>query len=453
MKNQHVIVVGGGFAGLAAAVRLTEAGARVTLLEQRKMLGGRAHSFKDPRTGADTDNGQHLLISAYHETMAFLETIGTAGKVRFQEKLEVPYRDPEMGRTVWLRCPNLPAPFHLLVGVLGLDNLSWKDKLAFMMAGLPLLRLRFGVPKSLDEISVAEYLDRMGQTPALRRAVWDPIVIATLNEVPEKVSAYLLGQVLEQGFLSSRKNSMLGVATVGLSELYVNPARAWLETRGAQIRTGATVKGVRAEDGRVSALELTDGETVNADAYVLALSPKGMASLAKQPPFAGEPFFAGVEKIESSPIVSINLWYDRPLQMEADYVGLLDSPVQWVFDRQAILGEGEPGRHPYALITSAAELLGDTRNRDVTEIAIEAITEAFPEAREAKLVHASVVKEPHATFSAAPGFEKLRCTQKTPIENLFLAGDWTDTDLPATIEAAVESAVRAVREVCRYLGD
>ena len=451
MQHKHVIVAGGGFAGLAAAVRLTEAGAWVTLLEQRKMLGGRAHSFKDPKTGADTDNGQHLLISAYKETMAFLETIGTARHVRFQNKLEVPYRDPKLGRTVWLRCPNLPAPFHLLAGVLGLDNLTFKDKLAFVLAGLPLLRLRFGVPKSLDEISVAQYLERLGQTPALRRAVWDPIVIATLNEAPEKVSAYLLGQVLEQGFLSSRANSMLGVATVGLSDLYVEPARAWLSSRGAEIRTGVTVKGIRGEGDRVSGLELGEGELATADAYVLALSPRGMATLAKQPPLAGDPFFSGVEKIESSPIVSINLWYDRPLKLEADYVGLLDSPVQWVFDRHAILGEGEPGRHPYALITSAAELLSDTRNRDVTEIAIEAMKEAFPETREATLVHASVVKEPHATFSAAPGFEKLRCTQKTPIENLFLAGDWTDTDLPATIEAAVESAVRAAREVSKYL--
>lgn len=451
MKDRHVIVAGGGFAGLAAAVRLARKGAHVTLLEQRKMLGGRAHSFKDPKTGADTDNGQHLLISAYRETMAFLETIGTADKVRFQEKLEVPYRDPQLGRTVWLRCPNLPAPFHLLVGVLGLDNLSWKDKLVFMMAGLPLLRLRLGVPKSLDKISVAQYLERLGQTPALRRAVWDPIVIATLNEEPEKVSAYLLGQVLEQGFLSSRKNSMLGVATVGLSELYVNPARRWLEERGVQIRTGAAVKGLHMEDGKIAALELAGGERVSADAYVLALSPKGMGALASKPPLADDPFFTRVKEIESSPIVSINLWYDRPLSLEADYVGLLDSPVQWVFDRHAILGEGEQGRHPYALITSAADLLNDTRNRDVTEVAIEAMKEAFPEARDAKIVHASVVKEPHATFAAAPGFEALRCTQKTPIENLFLAGDWTDTDLPATIEAAVESAVRAVGEVARYL--
>lgn len=441
-----MVVAGGGLAGLAAAVRLTQGGARVTLLEQRRHLGGRAHSFADPKTGDPTDNGQHLFISAYHETWRFLETIGTAGCIRYQDRLSVQYRDPEHG-TVWLDCPNLPAPLHLLAGMLKMKNLSTADKWALIKAGPTLLKLRKGTPPELDRITVAAWLGSLGQTPALRRAVWDPIVVATLNEDPETASAFLLGEVLRRGFLTTKKDSRLGFATCGLSELYVNPARRWLEERGATIETGVGVASVERENGRVRAIRLQSGGEVEADVFVLALSPKGLSRVVDASGLGDDEFFFRVREIGPSPIVSVNLWFDRPLDLGAPYVGLLDSPVQWVFDRRAIVGdeseEARGGRYPYALVTSAARELTDQLNPAIAETAIEEMRKHFPECREAKILHSSVVREMQATFSATPGFEALRCSQITPVEGLYLAGDWTDTKLPATIESAVESGFRA----------
>ena len=299
---------------------------------------------------------------------------------------------------------------------------------------------------------MAAWLARLGQTPALRRAVWDPIVIATLNESPERASAYLLGEVLRRGFLESRKLSLLGYATAGLSALYVEPARAWLSAHGAKIETGVPVTGISADGGRAKAFHLQSGVEVPADVFVLALSPHGLSRLQSQEPLLSGEFFGRASKIEAAPIVSVNLWLDRPLPLEAPFVGLLDSPVQWIFDRGKIFHQVSPGRHAYALVTSAArDLLGQSNSR-IAEIAIEAVRDAFAEAREAQVVHSSVVKEPQATFSAAPGFERLRCSQQTPIPNLFLAGDWTDTKLPATIESAVESGRLAAGYAAAYQG-
>ncbi|MEW6777623.1 MAG: hydroxysqualene dehydroxylase HpnE, partial [Bdellovibrionota bacterium] len=383
---------------------------------------------------------------AYEETLDFLQIIGTKDKVHFQKKLEVFYRDPIHGQ-VALSCPNLPAPLHLLVGALRLKNLAWSDKWALLKAGSSLLKLRWGTPPEFDQMSAAEWLLKLGQTKALRRAVWDPIIIATLNESPERASAFLLGEVLRRGFLTTRKHSYLGFSATGLSALYVEPSLKYLEQKGAKIETGAAVTGIQIANGRVQSLVLQNGEERAAGAYVLALSPQGLARVLRNPPLSSDPFFERAARIECAPIVSVNLWLDRSLNLEGTYVGLLDSPVQWIFDRRKMVGEGSDGRHPYALVTSAAHELSEKNNSQIAEMAIDAVRNYFPEAKDAKVLHSSVVKEPHATFSAGPGFEKLRLPQKTPLENLFLAGDWTDTKLPATLESAALSGRLAAEGV------
>jgi len=245
---------------------------------------------------------------------------------------------------------------------------------------------------------------------------------------------------------------MLGVSKVGLSELYVDPACKWLEARGAEIRTGAVADGFWMDGERVKALALLEGGAFEADAFLLALSPHGMARLAEKEPLSKMEFFSRIKEIAPSPIVSVNLWLDKPLEMDAEFVGILEGPVEWVFNRNSVLGTKAEGRYCYALVTSAAREMLEKHNSQIAEQCIEAIKENFPEARGAKVLHASVVKEPHATFSAPPGFEALRCPQKTPIENLFLAGDWTATGLPATLESAADSAVRATAEILKFFG-
>jgi uncharacterized protein with NAD-binding domain and iron-sulfur cluster len=314
-----------------------------------------------------------------------------------------------------------------------------------------LARLARGVPAELDELTADAWLRKLGVPARMRRAFWDPFIVSTLNEKPDRVSAHLLGTVLAWGFLASPEDGRLGYPTVDLDTLLVTPALALLERHGGRVVTGGAVRGLVYEGGRVSGVDLADGRSLRADATVLALPAAGLTKVLAGTPLADDPFFARAARITTAPIVSVNVWLDRPLATRAAFEALLDVPIEWVFDRGKMHDRRAGDGHYYTLIVSAAWDLIDAPQAAILEASWTSLRRCYPEFDAAAVRAATVVKHPHATFSGVPGFARLRCPQRTPVTGLFLAGDWTDTGLPSTMEGAVESGVRALAAVTAWL--
>jgi len=427
-RPPHVVVIGAGFAGFAAAVALAAREARVTVLEARRTAGGRAGSFPDPETGETVDNGQHLFMACYRDTRLFLKRLGSLPLLKFQRRLGITWLEP--GRRVRLSCPPLPAPFHLLAGTFMMKGLTMADRKALLAAAGPLRRLAHSNGHDLSRITVTRWLDDMGQTERLRRYLWHPLAIAALNASPDRAPASLLAHVLDEAFLHGQGDSALGYATVGLSALYVEQSRRCIESRGGVLRCGALVSGLVTHGASVRGVTLRDGETVEADAVVCAAPPDDAARL-------GVPV-DGLARFESSPILSVNLWYDRPLASFADFdfAGVIGRDVQWLFNKQRIL----EGRATHlAAVISAADDHVKRSNDDLARMAADDVRACLPAARGARVTRSVVVRERTATMSPTVETESLRPGQATPLANLHLAGDWTMRGMPATIEAAVRS--------------
>jgi squalene-associated FAD-dependent desaturase len=431
---RHVVVVGGGFAGLAAGVRLARAGVRVTVLERRPFLGGRAYSFADPVTGDVVDNGPHALMGAYTEALDFLAEIGAAQKLAMQPRLHVALAHPALGFGV-VAAPPVPGPLQASAALLRYRLLAPADRVRLLTGAV---RLALRAPESLRRETVAEALAAVGQSAAACERFWHPLAIATLNESPALAAAAPFAAVLRRGFFAGAAAARFAVPAVPLSELYAGDACRAIETAHGSVRTGTTVATLAFTDDRVRGVMLRDGTLVDADAVILAV-PCG-AVLRLLPPALrdGEPFRA-LGQVGTSPIVSVHLWTDRPIAWGSPFLGLLGGRAQWLFD----CGSGAGGGHRIASVTSGARFW-DTASDE--EIAGEVLADAravLPALRTAEIRRALVVRERHATISLTPAADALRPDCATSVPNLFLAGDWIRTGLPATIEGAVQSGRRA----------
>ncbi len=437
-----MVIIGGGFAGLAAGVGLSESGLKVLLLERRSHLGGRAYSFIDSKTGDVVDNGQHLFMGCYRHTIEFLERIGRLDRVQFQDRTRVDFLD-RSGFTSF-DCPPLPAPLHVLAGLFRMKGLGIADKLRA-------LNLRHAIKSngrfSPNSLTVDKWLDQLGQSNRLKTRFWNPMVIATLNQRPEIAAARMLQVVIRQAFGGGTKNSSIGISRVGLSDLYTDGAAGFIESSGGDVRTGAQVRRIIVEQEVVVAVELRDGERIEADYFISAVPPDAL--LAILPDELRNSEFASLERLGSSPIVSINLWFDRSI-IDREFVGLLGTRSQWIFNKDLILKPGKRSNQVAVIISAARDFVDWTKN-DLVEMAISELHELLPESRAAELVHSVIVKERDATLSHTVESDSLRPAPRTSIPNLILAGDWTDTGLPATIESAVmsgEIAAKAITDLC-----
>lgn len=436
---REVIVIGGGFAGLRAAVDLADAGVRVTVLEGRVGLGGRARSFIDPATGEVVDNGQHLFLAGYRETLEFLKRLGTEDHLVFQRRLKVSFVRPG-GKLSVLNCPPVFAPWHLFLGLAGLSSLSWRDKLGARRVFQEVNRFSgngAGLPR-LDEETVEGWLTRLGQSRRIRDAFWYPVAVATLNEDPSRASALGWVAVLKTIFGMPWPNARLGMACVGLSDLYATAARRIIEEKGGQVRVNCPVATLEVEDSRVRGVRLADGQTVTADAVVSALPPSALAQILPPGAAAQDPALRSLQQFSSSPIISINLWFDEPITQHL-FVGFIGTRVQWLFNKEAILAQAGIHANYVTLILSAAHSFIDRPKQELVEMALEDLKACLPRARRANLIRSQVVREREATISLSVGMNRHRPGPCTGISNLFLAGDWTATGLPATIESAVLS--------------
>jgi squalene-associated FAD-dependent desaturase len=438
--SDDVIIIGGGFAGLAAGVALAEAGKRVCLLEQKPYLGGRARSFRDVTTGSVVDNGQHLFMGCYHSTIHFLKTIGTLDRLQFQRRLHVPFLDRD-GRLTHLNCPNLPSPWHLLLGVLRSESFSLKQKLEILRLGKDLNGA--GQRSAGDgKETVTVWLNRRKQSKGLQQNFWDLICIAAMNEDPRIASAQLFERVLRLALFSSPAESRLGMARVGLSECYTAAAEAFIEMRGGRVHVGRSVKRLLVAAGACRGVNLSTGERIEGCPVICAIPWHQLAAVLPPEQLSTESFFAASVALRPAPIISINLWYDAPIT-NLEFVGMRGTSIQWLFDKSRILSSHD---HCIALVLSGAHEHVRRSKEELLALALRELGEVLPVTRKARLLHSLIIKERFATFSPSPESEGLRPPARTPIRGLFLAGDWTATGLPATIEGAVQSGYTAARE-------
>lgn len=438
--HPSVLIIGGGFAGLAAAVDLADRGLKVMLLERRSFLGGRAYSFTDKTTGDTVDNGQHLMMGCYHHTLRFLEKIGSLGKLKFQQNPQVDFLSlSASGQTqhASFSCPPLPAPLHLLAGLFKLQTIGWRDRLNALRVGMELRRLN-GNRAELADITVREWLTGLGQTETMQRRFWDLVALATLNEKADRASADMFARVLDQAFMHSRQDSTMVISKVGLSDLYTDDARQFVEQRGGTIRLNAEVARIEFDRVRAVAVELNTGERIAAGAIISAVPYSALPRMIAPEIFDASPSLRHIAQFKSVPIVSVNLWYAQPVT-GVEFSGLLESRIEWMFNKKAISGDGKSSHQHLALVVSGAHEAAKLSKEKLIAIAVAEIERFFPTARRQKPVHAFVVREHDATISHTVGTARLRPSHKTEFENFFLAGDWTNTGLPATIESAVQS--------------
>ncbi|HZZ08313.1 MAG TPA: hydroxysqualene dehydroxylase HpnE [Candidatus Binataceae bacterium] len=450
-ETRDVVVIGGGFAGLSAAVAIAGRGFRVAVLEGKPALGGRAYSFADAETGDFVDNGQHVMMGCYAETLKFLERIGASGQLVFHRDLAIEMLQRDRSAGV-LKTARLPGPLHMTAALMRYRLLTMRERLSAMVAGLRMLRMRRYDRARLGQATVGALMDVLEQGERARRCFWYPLAIATLNEDPELASAALLAEVLKRAFFSRRSDSAFVYARVGLSDLYCPGSVRIIEESGGVVETRAVVEALEFGQGRVTGVRLRDGRRLQADNFIAAVAPAQLMRLL--PEGAGaDPFFAHLGEITSSPIICVHAWFDREIT-DAPFVGFVGTTTQWLFNkRRTFTGRGERANGYLSFVISGARKLVDSGNEELVDLVTGDLNTMIPDSRDARLLKALVLKEKQATMAPSPECDRLRPGLATPISNFFLAGDWIQTGLPATIESAVASGHAAAAAVAARIGD
>ncbi len=432
-ERPEVLILGGGFAGLACAAALAEGGRRVLVLDKKPHLGGRAYSFDDPAVGS-VDNGQHLFMGCYRATRRFLRLIGTEDRLEIPPEVVVDYAEPG-GRRDRLSCPSwLPAPLHLAAGLLGLKGVPLKDKLTLLAFDQALKAMKKGpVPEAVERLTVRGWLTGLGLSPAFQARFFDPAAIGILNESPELASAAGFVQALREMFFTGRESSRFALARVGLSQLYTDAARGFIEARGGRVISTAKAAGLIVEGGRVRGAVTDMGSRFEAEHTVSTLPPWDLKKLELPAALRG-PW----GDLAPAPIVGATLRLDRAVMSER-FVGLLGTKTHWVFNKNALHGLPGPEQTLAVVISGAHEAVRWSPER-VLETATRDLTACLPGFAAAKVTGAKVVKEPFATLSPVPGAEAKRPEPGSGMAGFSFAGDWTRTGLPATIESACASA-------------
>jgi squalene-associated FAD-dependent desaturase len=426
------IVIGGGLAGLATAAALSDAGFQVDLFETRGFLGGRATSY--PLTGPNDsseviDNCQHILLRCCVNLLDFYKRLGVADRIKFYKQYH--FIEPG-GRISTLAAGRLPAPFHFTESFWKLNFLSFSDKLAIARALLALSRER-KTRSDLDRITMLDWLREKRQPERAISRFWRQVLVSAVSEELDLTAASHGFQVFWLGFLASSNSYEMGVPSIPLGDLYAE--ESWKRMGNVRVHSRAGVERVVIENGSARAI-LSQGQERRAEYYVSALPFERMASLVPE-------LDLNVGGLEYSPITGIHLWFDRSLT-QLPQATLLDRTMQWMFNKSG-------GRY-LQLVVSASRSLVEMSRADVIALALKELAEFFPRAREATLEKAHVVKEVRATFSPRPGVEALRPPSATKFPNFFLAGDWTRSGWPSTMEGAVRSGYLAAEAITRATG-
>jgi squalene-associated FAD-dependent desaturase len=452
MNNQSsptptVAVVGAGLAGLAAGCALSEAGFAVTLFERRAYVGGRASSYQHPGTGEVVDNCQHVLLGCCTNLLEFYRRTGVADKIRWYDRLT--FLEPG-GRASEIGASALPAPLHIAPSFLTAPCLGAWDKVGISRA---ILALMPSTPADNGR-PFLEWLQQHGQTERAIERFWKTVLVSALNEELDRVSVHYAAQVFRESFLKSAEAGRMGVPSAPLTELY-SAAAEYISKRHGEIRFRAPVDSFRPEASQVT---LCSGGQEHVFDYVVFAVPFDVLGRILPRAAEAQPLADLLAQFESSPITGIHLWFDREIS-ELDHAVLLDRTIQWMFHKSRLLAgvrekKAEGGATPsyVELVVSSSKSLVEKSRNEIIELAINELREFFPGARDAQLVKAAVIKEVHATYSAKPGIDLYRPASATVWARVFLAGDWTATGWPATMEGAVRSGYLAAEALARAAG-
>lgn len=463
----RVVIAGAGLAGLAAGVRLAERGVAVTVVETSKSLGGRAGSFTDPGTGDMLDLGQHVLLRACTNLIDFYGRLGVGERIQWHKELSFAARDVDTDEPIvdTLRAEDLPAPLHLARPLWRMRSLTLGEKWAISRGILAILQTSPAARSYFADQTFQQWLEERRQPPGAVEKFWAPIVVSACNEQLDRVSATYALQAFQEGFLRSDAAYEMGIADVPLAEL-LQPATAIIERAGGRVLTGRSVEGIDYDGRRVTGLTLDGGETIEADATVVALPPDRVAKVAGDRLRRADDRLRHVDEFETSPIVNVHLFYRRTdgddgTLMDLPHLVLTRGPVQWVFNR-GISERGEvdadsrgktAGTQHLLCVASAAYDLVEESPDEIVERVAGAVGRWVPGVAEhGELVHSRVVKERRATFAPRPGVEAKRPSAGGAVEGLVLAGDWCATGWPATMEGAVRSGYLAAEAALAELG-
>jgi len=450
-----VIVIGGGLAGLAAGVALADSGWRVRLFEQRPFLGGRATSYVLP-DGEHVDNCQHVTFGCCTNLEDFYRRVGCADKIRFFDRLVL--LDPQ-GRIGSFQAGYLPAPFHILGSFVSFRPLLFWDKLSIGRGMLDIL-LHRGKPADSGEssdTSMLEWLKRRGQTDRAINRFWRAVLVSALSEELDRIDVRYGLDVFWKTVLLNRTGYRMGVPAIPLAALY-DGCKAEIERRGGEVILRSPVRGLKLEGGQLAGVRFDENREESADAYVFAIPHTALAELLPQSVKQADPSLSNLDKIKSSPITGVHFWFDRVV-MDEPFLTLLDTTTQWIFNKTALYADSDAdspdsmtGRQYLQLVISASYDLLQKSREEIIDLCFAEVKHALPKARDAQLLKATVIKEAAATFSPEPGVDRWRPAQATQIPGLFLAGDWTQTGWPATMEGAVRSGYLAAEALLRANG-
>jgi squalene-associated FAD-dependent desaturase len=466
MPFESVTVIGGGLAGLSSAVALADAGFRVRLLEKRPYLGGRATSYQLP-DGSHVDNCQHVTLGCCTNLADFYRRVGAEEKVRFYNQL---YFVDASGRRFAISPSALPPPFHMAPSFLRFGALSFADKRSIARTLLQIAR-RGGHPPGAHGASMLDWLHRMRQTPGAIERFWRVVLVSALDEELSRIDARYGIDVFWKAFLANRGGFKIGIPVVPLGDLYQG-CRAAVERRGGEVHSRAGVREIRLENEKATGIVLDDGSELGCDACIVAVPQDALLGLLPSQLVEREPSLAGLRHLRNAPITGVHLWFDRAVMREP-FLTLLDHTVQWIFNKSLLYSPvSRNGQRPEAvqspseggidaaagasqylqLVISASYDLVTRSRQEIIELCRRELRDVLPATREAQLLKATVIKEVAATFSPEPGSDQWRPGSGSPVRNLFLAGDWTRTGWPATMEGAVRSGYLAAEAVLAAAG-
>ena len=460
-------MIGGGLAGLSCAVALAEAGLRVRLLEKRPHLGGRATSYTLP-DGSEVDNCQHVTLGCCTNLADFYRRVGAGGKIRFYDRL---FFVDAAGRRCVIEAAPLPPPLHMAPSFLLFDALTLGDKKSIARALLAIARAG-GHPAGAEGISMLDWLRGMKQTAGAIERYWRVVLVSALDEELARTDAKYAIEVFWKAFLGNRGGYRVGIPSVPLAELYEG-CREGMQRRGGEVRTRCGVREIRVAEDRFAGVVLEDGSEVSADACVASVPHDALLNMLPKRMTEGGGPLEGLRRLRTSPITGVHFWFDRPVMTEP-FLTLLDHTTQWVFNKtllyageetedgaarpmegtggEAHQGDAAGGQYLQLVISASYGLVQSSR-QEIIELCQRELGEVLPATREARLRKAVVIKEVNATFSPEPGVDRWRPSQQIAVKGLFLAGDWTRTGWPATMEGAVRSGYLAAEALLSESGE
>jgi squalene-associated FAD-dependent desaturase len=450
-----IAIIGGGLAGLAAAVAARQAGLEVELFEARRRLGGRAGSFRDPASGELMDHCQHVAMGCCTNLADFLRRTGIDACFRRHRRLV--FIGPD-GRPHALAAAWLPAPLHLLPGLLRLGHLSLADRWRIART---LVRLARWEPVGGEEMSIGSWLVEQGQSQEAIQRFWSVVLVSALGETLDRASLAAAQKVFVDGFLAHRRAYELLLPDAPLGEIYDRRLAGWLAAAGVRLHLGARVRRIEGDASRAAGLAWDDGPVRPFDFVILAVPWRTAADLLSPPLRAALPALEAAQRLPAAPITAVHLWFDRPI-IPWDHAVLVGRLGQWVFhhDWRTPHAPREGVRHAerdeygcyYQVVISGSHRLEGGDRQEIVDAVCQELQALWPPAREATRLRWRIVTQPEAVFSYRPGLDAQRPSQQTPVSNLLLAGDWTQTGWPATMESAVRSGYLAVERLLQTLG-